>query len=62
MGGDEGLEPPSTTIRNRYHLVVAVLPLHQSPLCLFLYSANMIKVIHSGFSELSQLTRLQRFR
>ena len=61
MGDEEGLEPPPTTIRNRYHLVVAVLPLHQSSLCL-LYSANMIKVIHIGFSELSLLTRLQRFR
>ena len=60
MGDEEGLEPPPTTIRNRYHLVVAVLPLHQSSLCL-LYSANMIKVIHIGFSELSLLTRLNVF-
>ena len=63
MGDEEGLEPPPTTIRNRYHLVVAVLPITPitSFLCL-LYSANMIKVIHIGFSELSMLTRLQRFR
>lgn len=27
MGDEEGLEPPPTTIRNRYHLVVAVLPI-----------------------------------
>ena len=60
MGDEEGLEPPPTTIRNRYHLVVAVLPLHQSSLCL-LYSANMIKVIHIGFSELFLLTRLNIF-
>lgn len=30
-------------------------------LFVFLYSANMIKVIHIGFSELFLLTRLQRF-
>ena len=46
MGDEEGLEPPPTTIRNRYHLVVAVLPLHQSSLLSELARTSSLCVLH----------------
>lgn len=60
MGSDEGLEPPFHDDKNGIFQLSLCYHLHQSPLCL-LYSANMIKVIHIGFSELSLLTRLNVF-
>ena len=61
FGGDEELESPSHDDKNGIFQLSLCFQLHQSPLCLFLYSANMIKVIHIGFSELFLLTRLNIF-
>ena len=59
MGSDEGLEPPFHDDKNGIFQLSLCYHLHQSLLCPYMKCAILTSF---GFSELSMLTRLQRFR